>query len=115
MIASGSNQNDLREVEMPITSETAVKQFYGNAYYPDTMLGAAYRGDGKDTCLGDSGGPLSVSYDGVTGSLSRLSQVGIASWGYGCGDISLYTRVPAYIDWITNQVKSFYESKGISY
>jgi hypothetical protein len=64
--------------------------------------------EGKDTCTGDSGGPLLLSYvrrrpgsgqvvDGDT------VQIGIVSWGKGCaqeGRPGVYTRVAAYRDWI---------------
>lgn len=54
--------------------------------------------DGVDTCQGDSGGPiLSRKGDGP------LVQVGIVSFGIGCGHAEfpgVYTRLALYIDWI---------------
>lgn len=54
--------------------------------------------DGVDTCQGDSGGPiLSRKDDG------SLVQVGIVSFGIGCGHAEfpgVYTRLALYIDWI---------------
>jgi secreted trypsin-like serine protease len=56
-------------------------------------------GDGvMDSCQGDSGGPL-VRFD----ALGAPYQVGIVSWGLGCGRSAspgIYTRVSAYSDWI---------------
>jgi len=48
---------------------------------------------GKDACQGDSGGPL-VTKD--------LVQVGVVSWGVGCGHAlpGVYMKVSKYIDWI---------------
>lgn len=57
--------------------------------------------DGKDTCNGDSGGPLQkVDDDGVS------SIVGITSFGADCGGElpAVYTRVSQYLDWIENIV-----------
>ncbi len=48
---------------------------------------------GKDSCQGDSGGPLTWSG----------KQVGIVSWGYGCGRDGypgVYTETFAFLDWI---------------
>lgn len=51
-----------------------------------------------DACQGDSGGPMIVrGYDG------RAIQVGIISWGIGCGreeSPGVYVRTSAYGDWI---------------
>ncbi|KAF5279804.1 hypothetical protein FQA39_LY18226 [Lamprigera yunnana] len=58
------------------------------------MICFGYPEGGKDACHGDSGGPL----------VSDGKQVGIVSWGIGCGDRSypgVYTRISAvrsYID-----------------
>ncbi|KAK7482049.1 hypothetical protein BaRGS_00026741 [Batillaria attramentaria] len=56
---------------------------------------------GRDTCAGDSGGPL---YAIPAGGQSYV-QFGIVSWGYGCGvpgEPGYYTYIPHYIHWIRN-------------
>jgi secreted trypsin-like serine protease len=50
-----------------------------------------------DTCQGDSGGPL------VARVGDKPIQVGIVSWGEGCGIPKVhgvYTRLGKYIDWV---------------
>ena len=50
-----------------------------------------------DTCQGDSGGPL------VAKSGDKTTQVGIVSWGEGCGVPKLhgvYTRLGKFMDWV---------------
>jgi secreted trypsin-like serine protease len=50
-----------------------------------------------DTCQGDSGGPL------VAKSGDKATQVGIVSWGEGCGIPKLhgvYTRLGKFVDWV---------------
>jgi len=55
-------------------------------------------------CLkqGDSGGPLMLN-DG------KWTQVGIVSWGIGCGKgqyPGVYTRVTSFMNWITKNLKT---------
>ena len=68
--------------------------------HPGTQICA---GDGFiDSCQGDSGGPL-VRY----GSTGQPVQVGIVSWGLGCGRAEspgIYTRVAAFTGWIRGTV-----------
>lgn len=74
------------------------------------MLCAGTRTGERDSCGGDSGGPLMVRRgDG------RWVQVGIVSWGrtpldaeHGCGEpelYSVYTRISEYFDWISSQIR----------
>uniref|UniRef100_A0A1Q3EYM8 Putative trypsin-like serine protease n=2 Tax=Culex tarsalis TaxID=7177 RepID=A0A1Q3EYM8_CULTA len=54
-------------------------------------------GKRRDSCNGDSGGPLHFLDERV----SRFFLVGVTSFGLGCGETaSIYTRVAAYLDWI---------------
>uniref|UniRef100_H0VF02 Peptidase S1 domain-containing protein n=1 Tax=Cavia porcellus TaxID=10141 RepID=H0VF02_CAVPO len=60
----------------------------------------AYGGE-KDACQGDSGGPLVCEFK------DTFVQVGIVSWGIGCGRIGLpgvYTDVSFYKDWIVRHL-----------
>ncbi|KAK4875505.1 hypothetical protein RN001_011927 [Aquatica leii] len=63
--------------------------------------------NGKDTCGGDSGGPLMNYYfDKTTGDI-RWYLVGIVSFGYECGldgYPAVYTKVSSYMDWILRHV-----------
>lgn len=53
---------------------------------------------GRDSCQADSGGPLvKIATNGCP------YQIGIVSWGYGCGRQGapgVYTRVSSFADWI---------------
>jgi hypothetical protein len=55
---------------------------------------------GKDSCRGDSGGPLHVQRD------NAYVQIGIVSFGGMCGEYpGVYTRVASYTDWIQRNRK----------
>lgn len=62
---------------------------------------------GKDTCKGDGGSPLVCPIPGKT---EQYYQIGIVSWGIGCGENNtpgVYVNLPLFRDWIDGQMKSF--------
>lgn len=63
---------------------------------------------GKDSCSGDSGGPL--LYVSQNGKKQRYMQQGIVSYGsQDCaigGYPTIYTKVSYYIDWILDNIHS---------
>lgn len=63
-----------------------------------------------DMCKGDGGGPLVCP---IEGSPNFYHQVGITSWGVGCGTVGVpgvYVNVAMFRDWIDQQLKV----KGLS-
>ena len=88
--AGTSYPDRMREAQVPVVSDTRAEGIYGPEYYPSLMVAAGQ--EGKDTCQGDSGGPLFINASG------RYTQVGITSFGYGCGASGypgVYTEVNA--------------------
>ncbi len=96
----------MRKVSVPVVSDSradrAYDAFFGSplAYVPPLMVAAGKQG--KDTCRGDSGGPL---FDSGT-----RTQVGITSIGRGCGWArypGIYTEVnnPGIRSWILSAAK----------
>ena len=79
---SGSSAGDypdrMREAQVPIVSDTSAKRTYGSSYVSSLMVAAG--ATGKDTCQGDSGGPMFAFVSG-----SGYTQIGITSFGAGCG------------------------------
>ncbi len=69
----------------------------------DTEFCAFQKGTNKDTCQGDSGGPMVVRDEG-----GNFVQVGVVSWGSGCGGTTpgVYARVAPFKGWIADTIKS---------
>jgi secreted trypsin-like serine protease len=91
---------NLMQVEVPVVALETCKQAYGNrgGVIDHRTLCAGEKTGGKDACAGDSGGPLVArAADG------GHAQVGIVSWGRGCGlanFFGVYTRVSAFDEWV---------------
>ncbi|XP_051173896.1 trypsin-1-like [Leptopilina boulardi] len=98
-IENGELSLNLQAVRVPIISRELCQQQYNNNYEDIeniifmSQICAGYPEGGKDSCHGDSGGPMVVH-----GQLT-----GIVSYGIGCARAALpgvYTHVAYYIDWI---------------
>nr|XP_023020913.1 proclotting enzyme [Leptinotarsa decemlineata] len=99
---SGPQPAVLQEVNIPIWTNRECKVKYGPAApggIVEHMLCAGQAN--RDSCSGDSGGPLMIN----TG---KWTQVGIVSWGIGCGKgqyPGVYTRVAKFLPWIQKNLK----------
>ncbi len=82
----------LRVAQVPVQQDSDCSSTYGSQFNADAMMCAGDPAGGKDTCHGDSGGPIFV--DGV--------QVGVTSWGYDpcASSYGVYARVGQYTDLI---------------
>ncbi len=92
----------LHQVTLPLTADSTCRAVYSNKII-NSMICAGFDAGGKDSCGGDSGGPLMVRNAADTGWL----QVGVVSWGDGCavpGKYGVYTRTSDYIDWIESEI-----------
>ena len=55
-----------------------------------------------DACTGDGGGPLVCP---LAASPNTLVQVGIVSWGLGCGTVpGVYANLDKFSQWVTDTV-----------
>jgi hypothetical protein len=93
-----------RKVEVPITSINCGGPGESARYgcRAGTEMVAGHRGLDRDSCRGDSGGPLYIL--GAEGTYHLL---GVTSRGVGgprvCGDGGIYVRVDQFLDWIKSQ------------
>jgi secreted trypsin-like serine protease len=75
---------------VPIVSDARARDVYGPSFAGTLMVAAGK--EGKDTCTGDSGGPMFATQDG------KRYQIGITSYGNGCATKKypgVYTEVNA--------------------
>lgn len=95
----------LQKVMVPLIDSKTCDQMYhmwslenaNTVMIQDEKICAGFQHGQKDSCQGDSGGPLVCKVQNV------WYQVGIVSWGEGCGLFfrpGVYTLVTAYQAWI---------------
>ncbi|MDK9695567.1 MAG: trypsin-like serine protease [Siculibacillus sp.] len=95
--------SNLQEVELPIVDIGRCRASLSQGTSKDNSvddrnLCAGYAAGGRDACRGDSGGPLMVRAAG-----GGWVQVGVVSWGEGCGRrdrFGVYTRVASFEAWL---------------
>uniref|UniRef100_A0A3Q3XNB7 Peptidase S1 domain-containing protein n=1 Tax=Mola mola TaxID=94237 RepID=A0A3Q3XNB7_MOLML len=98
MREGGSLTNLLQKAAVNIIDQADCQQAYANVLTPNMMCAGHMEG-GRDTCLGDSGGPLACRQ--LPG---QWFIAGVTSWGHGCGRIGfpgVYTRVTSVRNWIS--------------
>nr|CAG4645445.1 EOG090X03V0 [Lynceus sp. MCZ IZ 141354] len=102
----------LKEIEVPLWDDAKCQaalrtQFGPNFVLPPTSLCAG--AEGRDACDGDGGGPLVCEKDG------QWYQVGVVSFGIGCGRTNLpgvYTRLSSFDTWIRDTIRSHRLNRG---
>ena len=61
--------------------------------------------NGKDSYQGDSGGPMVLQRIKPNKKPAcEHTLVGIVSYGHGCGNNGIYTRVSSFMDWIMTHI-----------
>ena len=98
----------LQELTVKLISTDVCERpdWYGSLIFERTMICAGYAEGGRDSCEGDSGGPLQCqSCD------RRWILVGVTSFGDGCAKPKLpgvYTRVASLLKWIRKYTDGMY-------
>lgn len=90
---------ELRQVTVPILPSIFALRAYGSQKFTINMIAAGLPIGGKDTCSGDSGGPLIVPDNSGSGWVLG----GITSWGLGCAQPrhpGVYTRLSRFTNWV---------------
>lgn len=98
---------DLQQVDLPLISNPRCSASMG--IITDDMLCAGNGQGDKDTCFGDSGGPL-IIFDTESNS---WRQAGITSWGFDCAEknsFGVYTRLKNYAGFISEHICTAHET-----
>nr|CAB3263182.1 uncharacterized protein LOC104265951 [Phallusia mammillata] len=105
-----TNRQSLQILSMPLIDDATCQSSYldrfnnNRTYITNTMFCAGYMEGGRDSCRGDSGGPL-ICMNRVT---RRILQWGVVSWGGGCAirnKPGVYAKVAAFHSWIQNTTR----------
>ncbi|XP_053156088.1 trypsin-like isoform X2 [Hemicordylus capensis] len=96
-LSNGENFPSLLQcLDAPVLSDAECKGALPGSI-TSNMMCVGYLEGGKDSCEGDSGGPVECN-----GELQ-----GVVSWGIGCamaGYPGVYTKVCNYVDWIQETI-----------
>lgn len=98
----GNLSDDLREITIPIVSDATCRQSLGTSAgsFDDASMVCAGSA-GKDSCTGDSGGPMVAAYN------NRTWSIGVTSWGPGCArpnTYGVYADTLHVRNWILEQI-----------
>ncbi|XP_066522321.1 transmembrane protease serine 9-like [Hoplias malabaricus] len=93
----------LQEVKVPVVGNRQCNCFYGVGTITKNMICAGLKEGGRDSCEGDSGGPMVIKQGSV------WVQSGVVSFGSGCAEPEfpgVYSRVSKYQTWISSLISS---------
>ncbi len=107
---TGPASTQLRETTMPVVDHNTCNQAYDDDIDQDSMVCAGSPSGDRDSCYGDSGGPLFVQRN------AEFVQAGVVSFGEACGLAGVpgvYARVASYYDWISGYAPVKAYSPGV--
>ncbi|CAH0728251.1 unnamed protein product, partial [Brenthis ino] len=109
LMDDGKRSDILQKVTIPIKPETECANYFSRDSNRKHSLHKIFcAGEiGKDSCNGDSGGPLMI-FDKIYDDNYRMIQFGIVSYGSQmCGYEApgVYTSVPKYMKWILDTIE----------
>lgn len=96
--------NSLQEAQVPVVRHRKCERVF-DYVITQKQVCAGYRKGGKDSCAGDSGGPLLCTWE--DGNATKYVIYGVTSYGEGCGrkgKYGIYTKVASYRDWIEKTI-----------
>ncbi|XP_011314334.1 uncharacterized protein [Fopius arisanus] len=108
---SGYRSQELLQVRVPLITNEECAKAYSPARKISNKQLCAGGSEHKDSCNGDSGGPLQIPAIFNKTDIKYV-QYGIVSWGPRIcgvkGYPGVYTKVNYYVDWILDHLKEFW-------
>lgn len=108
--AVGYKNAQLLKIQIPILNTDYCRKIYKGRSPITNMQLCAGGFLGRDSCAGDSGGPLMIATADANG-VSRFIQHGIVSFGpRQCGtkgQPGIYTKVSSYMEWILENIEAW--------
>lgn len=103
-VFQGPVSSRLRHVQISVVDNPTCKSIFSSygATINDDILCAGVLAGGKDSCGGDSGGPLMLPLE------KKYYIIGVVSYGKKCAEVGfpgVYTRVTRYIQWISENIR----------
>ncbi|XP_046634890.1 serine protease filzig-like isoform X1 [Daphnia pulicaria] len=97
----GPLPSKMQQVSVPVINNTDCENMYRRAGYvehiPNIFICAGYADGKRDSCEGDSGGPMVIQEE------QSWVLAGVISWGIGCAEANqpgVYTRISEFREWI---------------
>ncbi|KAG6451336.1 venom protease [Manduca sexta] len=105
----GPSATHLQVVQLPVVSNDYCRQAYQDSVHKidERVICAGYKDGGKDSCRGDSGGPLMQPITNNQSYKTYYFQIGIVSIGHSCakpGFPGVYSRVTHFMPWLQEKV-----------
>lgn len=97
----------LRETRIPLVSKKKCRNAFSDLIITKSQICAGFKRGGKDSCVGDSGGPLLCPVTNRSNNQERWFVNGVISYGDGCGErgkFGIYTNVVKYYKWIKKTI-----------
>lgn len=96
---SGRGTDEKNLGRLNINTISKCKQIWGSNIDVNSQICGGQAGVNAGACQGDSGGPMVQQAENGDWYLS-----GLVSWGIGCGDGTIFTRVKYFLPWIRSKM-----------
>ncbi len=98
----GVHERTVQKLTLPLASDRLCERTYGRRLSPHYICAGGEKN--RDTCKGDSGGPL-IAREGTSGPMFVVGVVSFGTEKCGSGFPAAYTNVQNYLPWILDNMR----------